>query len=88
MPGSTEMDPAAGSCRPEGREVVAHLAPALLAALIAVQTFGAGERVVVDARALGLAAGGAALALRVPSLPAVAIAAAVTAVTAVARALA
>ena len=38
------------------RGVVELLAPALLAALVLVQTFGAGRALVLDARAIGLAA--------------------------------
>lgn len=67
---------------PSTQVVFAHLPPALLAALIAVQTFAdADERLVVDARALGLAAAAAALTLRAPALLAVALAATVTALT-------
>ena len=41
---------------------------ALLAALIATSTFATGHTLVLDARAAGLAAAGAALALRAPFL--------------------
>lgn len=41
----------------------------LLAALVAVQTFSNGERLVVDARLGGLAAAVVLLSLRVPFLP-------------------
>jgi hypothetical protein len=52
---------------------------ALLAALVAIQTFTHGQRLVVDARAAGLAAAVVALALRAPFLVVVITAAAVTA---------
>jgi hypothetical protein len=63
------------------RAVVVLLGPALLASLVVVQTFGAGQRLVLDARGLGLAAAAAALAVRVPPLGAIALAIAVTAVS-------
>jgi branched-subunit amino acid transport protein len=45
--------------------VISLLAPALLAALLAVQTFGTSERgLVVDERVVGLAAAAVALALK------------------------
>ena len=48
---------------------VADLLPvALLAALVAVQTFSRGHQIVVDARALGLAAAVVLLLLRAPFL--------------------
>jgi hypothetical protein len=50
--------------RAEG--VVALLAPALLAALVVVDTASDGRALVVDARVAGLAAAAAALALRAP----------------------
>jgi uncharacterized membrane protein len=66
--------------------VVALLAPALLAALVVTETFGRPDgALVVDERAAGVAAAGAAIALRAPIIPVIAIAAAVTAI---ARALA
>jgi uncharacterized membrane protein len=66
--------------------VVALLAPALLAALVVVETFGRPDGALeVDERAAGVAAAGAGLALRAPILLVIAIAAAVTAL---ARALA
>jgi hypothetical protein len=52
---------------------------ALLAALVAIQTFTNGQRLTVDARAAGLAAAVVALALRAPFLVVVITAAAVTA---------
>jgi branched-subunit amino acid transport protein len=61
------------------------LAPALLAALVIVETFsGSGRSITLDARASGLAVAGVALALRAP-LVIVVLGAAVA--TAVARAL-
>jgi branched-subunit amino acid transport protein len=59
--------------------VVALLAPALLGALIATNTFGSGRSLVLDARAAGVAAAAVALALRAPVLAVVVIAAGVTA---------
>lgn len=50
-------------------ERVADLIPvALLAALVAVQVFAQGHRIVIDARALGLAAAVVLLLLRAPFL--------------------
>ena len=63
------------------RAVVVLLGPALLASLVVVQTFGDGQRLVLDARALGLAAAVAALAVRVPALGAICLAIAVTAMS-------
>jgi hypothetical protein len=59
--------------------IVALLAPSLLAALVVVDTFAHGDKLVVDARAGGLLAAGAALAARLPILAVVALAAVVTA---------
>jgi branched-subunit amino acid transport protein len=61
------------------RRVVAALAPAVLAALVAIQTFADGRRLVLDARAAGLAAAAIALLLRAPILLVVVVAAATTA---------
>jgi len=58
--------------------VVSLLAPALLAALVATLTFGAGPTLVLDARAAGVAAGALALWLRAPTIVVVALAAVVT----------
>jgi uncharacterized membrane protein len=59
---------------------VADLLPvALLAALVAVQTFSTGREPAVDARAAGLAAAGVAVALRAPFLVVVGAAALVAA---------
>lgn len=52
---------------------------AMLAALVVVQTVGAGQAVTVDARLAGVAAGGAALLLRAPFLVVVVVAGAVAA---------
>jgi branched-subunit amino acid transport protein len=59
--------------------IVGLLAPALLAALVAINTFGAGQRLTIDSRALGVAASAVALRLRAPVLVVVVVAAAVTA---------
>jgi branched-subunit amino acid transport protein len=59
--------------------VVRLLAPAVLAALVVTSTFGQGRSLVLDARALGVAAAAIALKLRAPVLFVVAIAAVVTA---------
>ena len=60
--------------------VVALLAPALLAALVATNTFGEGQRLVLDARVIGVAVAAIALALRAPILVVVILAAASAAV--------
>jgi hypothetical protein len=59
--------------------VVPLLAPALLAALVATQTFGDGRHLVVDERAAGLAAAAIPVAFKAPVLVTVAVAAATTA---------
>jgi branched-subunit amino acid transport protein len=64
---------------PRIRAVVRLLAPALLAALVVIQTFGSGRHVVVDARIAGVAVAAVALRLRAPILVAVVLAAALTA---------
>jgi branched-subunit amino acid transport protein len=58
--------------------LVSLLAPALLAALVATLTLGAGRALVIDARAAGVVAGGVALWLRAPTIVVVAVAALVT----------
>ncbi len=58
---------------------VALLAPAVLAALVVVETFAAGRSLTLDARAAGLVAGAVAMALRAPIYAVVLVAAAVTA---------
>ena len=59
--------------------IIALLAPALLAALVVVDTFADGKSLVIDARAAGLAAAGIAVALRAPIIVVILLAAAVTA---------
>jgi branched chain amino acid efflux pump len=59
--------------------VVTLVGPALLAALVAIGTFAQGERLVVDARVLGVAAAAVAIRFRAPVLVVVILAAAVTA---------
>ena len=59
--------------------VVVLLAPALLAALVAVETFSEEQDLVLDPRALGVGSAALALALRASMLVAVASAALVTA---------
>jgi uncharacterized membrane protein len=59
--------------------VVARLAPALLSALVVVETFSRGHPLAVDESAAGLAAAAVALACRLPMVVVVVIAAAVTA---------
>lgn len=61
------------------QRVAALLPVALLAALIANQTFGDGRALTVDARAAGVAAGIAAVVLRAPFLVVIAVAAATAA---------
>lgn len=55
------------------------LAPALLAALVAINTLGSGRALVIDERALGVVAAGIAVSRKAPILLVVVIAAAVTA---------
>jgi branched-subunit amino acid transport protein len=81
----TAVIKAAGPVSLGGRElpesvmsVIALLAPALLAALVMVETFSHDRTLVLDARAGGVAAAAAALALRA-SLPVAVIVAAVVA---------
>lgn len=61
------------------QSVVALLAPALLAALVATSTLAEGQALLLDARVVGVAAGGIALALRAPTLAVVIAAAAAAA---------
>ena len=61
--------------RPYVRRATDLLPVALLAALIAVQVFADGQRLVVDARVAGLAAAAVALLLRAPFLVVVVVAA-------------
>ncbi|MFC0863529.1 AzlD domain-containing protein [Sphaerimonospora cavernae] len=65
--------------RPLVRRMAALVPVAMLAALTAIQTFGSGQALVVDARAAGLAAAAVALLLRAPFLVVVAVAVVVTA---------
>ncbi|MGH2591273.1 MAG: AzlD domain-containing protein [Actinomycetota bacterium] len=60
--------------------VVELLAPAVLAALVAVQTFGDGQALVLDERLIGVAAAAIALWRRAPILVVVVVAAAATAI--------
>jgi branched-subunit amino acid transport protein len=66
--------------RPDVRRVAVLLPVALLAGLVAVETFGADGRLVVDLRLAGLGAGVIALLLRAPFLVVIVVAAATTAV--------
>ena len=66
--------------RPEVQRVAALLPVALLAGLVAVETFGADGRLVVDLRLAGLGSGVIALVLRAPFLVVIVVAAATTAV--------
>ena len=59
--------------------IAALLPAALLPALVAVQTFGAGRSLVLDARAAGLVAAGVAVWRRAPFIVVVLVAAGVTA---------
>ena len=59
--------------------VIGLLAPALLAALVAVSSFGADRALVLDERALGVAAAGVAVGFKAPPLAVVVVAATVTA---------
>lgn len=59
--------------------VIGLLVPALLTALVVVGTVAEGEELVVDARLVGVAAGGAALLARAPLVVALIVAAVVTA---------
>ncbi|MBW3657186.1 MAG: AzlD domain-containing protein [Actinobacteria bacterium] len=65
--------------RPVALRTVALLPPALLAALVVVQTFGGEGGVVLDERAAGLAVAGVAVWRRAPFVVVVVLAAAVTA---------
>jgi branched-subunit amino acid transport protein len=60
------------------QSVVALLAPVMLVALVAVQTFASGEAIVVDSRVPGVAAGAIAIWRGAPIVAAMAVAAAVT----------
>jgi Branched-chain amino acid transport protein (AzlD) len=60
----------AGGRQPPARltRVIALIAPALISALIVVSTFTQGQRLIIDARAAGLAVGAIALWFRVPAV--------------------
>jgi branched-subunit amino acid transport protein len=60
--------------------IIGLLAPALLAALVAISTFGAERALVLDERVLGVGAGAIAVAFKAPPLLVVVLAAVVTAV--------
>lgn len=64
---------------PRVSRVTALIPVAMLAALVVVQTVGAGQAVAVDARLAGVAAGAVALLLRAPFLVVVIVAGAVAA---------
>ncbi len=66
---------------PRVASLIGLLAPALLAALVAINTFGAGQSLAVDERLLGVAAAGVAIWRKAPVLLVVVIAAGVTGVT-------
>ena len=59
--------------------VIGLLAPALLAALVAISTFGGERALVLDERALGVAVAAVAVAFKAPPLVVVVVAATVTA---------
>jgi branched-subunit amino acid transport protein len=64
---------------PRLNEVVALLAPALLAALVAINTVGGDRELVIDARLPGVLAAAVAIKLRAPVLVVIVVAAVVTA---------
>ena len=68
MLGARELPPRVAS-------VVDVLAPAMLAALVVTQTVGGDREIVLDARLVGVAAGGVAVWLRAPLLVVMAVAA-------------
>ena len=74
LAGGRELPPAA-------LRVVELLAPALLAAFVAVQMLGGDRELVLDARVAGVAAAGLALIARAPIMVVVVVAAAATAAT-------
>jgi branched-subunit amino acid transport protein len=59
--------------------IIGLLAPALLAALVAISTFGEDRSLVLDERALGVGAAAVAVAFKAPPLVVVIVAAVVTA---------
>jgi branched-subunit amino acid transport protein len=64
---------------PRASRVIGLLAPALLAALVAISTFGAERSLVLDERALGVGAAAVAIGFKAPPLVVVVVAATVTA---------
>jgi branched-subunit amino acid transport protein len=72
-----------GTRRLPGRvaDLAVLLAPTLLGALVVTQTLGSSDGLDVDARVVGVAAAGLALALRAPLIVVVVLAAVATAVT-------
>lgn len=64
---------------PRVSAVVEVLAPAMLAALVVTQTVGGDRELVLDARLVGVAAGGVAVWLRAPLLAVMVVAAAAAA---------
>ena len=64
---------------PRLASVIGLLGPSLLAALVAINTFGADRALTVDARVLGVGAAGLAIWRRAPLLLVVVVAAGVTA---------
>ena len=69
------------SLPPAMADVVALLAPVLLAALVVTQAVGGDNELILDARLAGVGAGAVAVALRAPLPVVVVLAAAVTALT-------
>ena len=65
---------------PRVASLIGLLAPALLGALVAINTFGSARSLVLDARVLGVAVAGVAVWRKAPVLFVVVIAAAVTAI--------
>ena len=61
--------------------IIGLLAPALLAALVAISTFGGDRELVLDERAVGVGAAAIAVAFKAPPLLVVVVAAVVTALT-------
>ncbi len=64
---------------PKIDRMLALLAPAMLSALVAINTFGSGRQLVVDARILGVGAAAVAIRMKAPILVVVVVAAVVTA---------
>jgi branched chain amino acid efflux pump len=64
---------------PKIDRMLALLAPAMLSALVAINTFASGRQLVVDARLLGVGAAAVAIRLKAPILVVVVVAAVVTA---------